>query len=282
MELFYVGTPSGHVYVCDNAKVLFRFAAHRDKLHFLGKSRVHAIILTLGTDHTDVTTKGSVKCWDISTPNSPEELSCIPLPDTIINDHGQISCVALSDDFAQLAIGLNKGVIYLLLGDFAAGAKTVNKQALRIESSDMVTNISFLKKQRGFFLFYTTPSCVGNFFVKDRNVESRVLDEYNGCEYRCADIDEKHGRLVVGMVQLDAVTLFEPLLRGPTWSFEGNKVILKCYNTHVIVVTLVRNQHLMSIYDVENKYIAYMKTYTMIDQILCEEDGVYVVSRNTR
>lgn len=100
MELFFVGTPNGYVYVCANETVKFRFLAHRDKLFFLGKSRVHPIILTLGTDFTDVATKGSVKCWDISSPNSPEELSCIILPDTVINDNGQISCVALSDDFS--------------------------------------------------------------------------------------------------------------------------------------------------------------------------------------
>lgn len=57
---------------------------------------------------------------------------------------------------------------------------------------------------------------------------------------------------------------------------------MKCFRTHVIVVSMVKNQHQLAIYEIENKFIAFLRTYTKVDHILCEEDGIYIFSRNNK
>lgn len=64
---------------------------------------------------------------------------------------------------------------------------------------------------------------------------------------------------------------------------EGQKVMVRCYKSQVVVVTMKNNlQHQVAIYDVDHQFSGFIKVYTNVDQILCEDDGLFIFSRNNK
>lgn len=280
LGLFYVGTTSGRVFVCFGDEVKFNFQAHSHNLYCMAKSRRHPLLITVGLDEGDFNRRGLIKFWDVSDASNMREIISIPLPDAMANSP---LCFVITEDLTKMAVGLNTGQIYLVMGEIMTGPKGISKRVLNTsDPKSPITNLYFLNKNGNIFLFYTTMKSVGSFLIKEKNEIYNQLQEGDGCAYMCADVDEKKERLIVGMAGMDVVTIFYPEFRGQTWSFEGEKTIIRCSKNHVVVVSVVKNSHQLTIYDVDNKLIAFLQNYSQIDHVLCEEDGIYIISRNTK
>lgn len=280
MGLFYIGLLNGSVYICFHDEVRFRFQAHSHQMLFMSRTKLHPILVTVGLDKAEQGNRGVIKCWDVSSPESRDEIASIALPDNVITS---ACCFALSEDMTRLAIGMRTGQIFILQGDILNGGKALNKKMLTpFEKKTPITNLFFMPKGRNYCLFFSTMVSIGSFILTPKGEEMRILDEQDGCSTGCADLEEKKERLVIGMSNLNAVTLFYPEFRGPTWSFEGEKIMIRCFKANVIVVSVIKNQHQVAIYDIDNKFISFLSTYTQVDHILSEEEAIYIITRNTK
>lgn len=280
LGMFYIGMPTGKVMVFVGDQIKLTSQAHAFNLYYMAKSKKHPIIITVGLDESDYTRKGLVKIWDVSDPTVMREISNIPLPDTTAMN---VKCFAMTEDMSKMALGLSTGQIYYIYGNILQGAKTINKRFITNEKKQEITNLFFLNKSNTTFLFYTTADSVGSYAIKDNKQEVHfLLEDGDGCGHLCADLDEKTERLIVGMSNLNAVSIFLPEFKGPTWSIEGAKTLIKCIHNQVLVVTSNKNQQQVTIYDIDNKLISFQSVYSQVDHILCEDDGVFVISRNNK
>lgn len=279
LGLMYRGIPNGKVLVCLGDQVKFASQAHAFNLYYMAKSRKHPILITIGLDEADYNRKGLVKIWDISDPQSMREIANILLPDTTAMN---VICFAMTDDMSRMALGLSTGQIYYITGNIIQGSKAINKKFIGNEKKAAITNLFFFVKGNSTFLFYTTAESVGSYLLKEKGETHNLLEEFDGCGHLCADLDEKKERLVVAMTKLNAITVFLPEFKGQTWSIEGQKIILKCVHNQVLVVTVNKNQQQVTIYDIDNKLISFQSNYSQIDHILCEDDGVFILSKNNK
>ena len=280
LGLFYIGLQSGKVMVFVGDQVKSTFQAHGTSLYYMGKSRKHPMIITVGLDEAEFNKKGLVKIWDVSDPGSMREITNIILPDTTAMN---IKSFAMTEDMTKIALGLASGQIYFIYGNVLQGGKNLNKKFLQVDKKNEITNLFFLNKPNASYLFYTTLTSVGSFLFKEGKPEVlNVLEPNDGCGHMCADLDEKKERLFVAMAELNAVAIFLPEFRGQTWSIEGPKSIIKCVHNQVLVVSINKNQQQVTIYDIDNKLISFQSNYSQIDHVLCEDDGVFVISKNNK
>jgi vacuolar protein sorting-associated protein 11 len=280
LGLFYIGVPSGKILVCVGDQTKFTSQAHTHNLFYMSKSRKHPILITIGLDEFEYNNrKGLVKIWDVSDPQFMREMTNIILPDTTAMN---VVSFAMTEDMTKMALGLSTGQIYYIYGTILQGGKTVNKRFIANEKKASITNLFFFNKGSSYYLFYTTTESVGSYFLKEKGEVHNLLEDSDGCEHLCADLDEKKERLVVAMYNLNAIAIFLPEFKGQTWSIEGQKAIIKCVHNQVLVVTSNKNQQQVTIYDIDNKLISFQSNYSQIDHILCEEDGVFIISKNNK
>lgn len=279
-EFLYVGLSNGTVFVCLNDEVRSKFLAHTHQMLFMTKSKRHPIFVTVGLDRSESLKRGNIRIWDVSAPEYREEICTLPLPDQYIIT----ACsFVVSDDLRCIAVGMRNGQIYLMEGDILYGNKAMDTRLLvPFETRTPITNIFLVPCNRHFYLFVTTQNAVGCYTVKTGNDEFRMLEEKDGCAYKCADINENSKIMIVGMTHLNAVTQFYPEFRGPTWSFEGQKVLVKYFKNNVIVVTISKAQHKLAIYDTSNKIVSFLSTYSLVDNIIISDETLYLITRNTK
>lgn len=279
LGLFYIGIPNGKLLVYIGDQIKFTLTAHAFNLYYMAKSRKHPMLITVGLDESEYNRKGLVKIWDVSDPQSMREITNILLPDTTAMN---VTCFAMTEDMSKMALGLSTGQIYYVYGNILQGGKTVNKRFISNEKKAGITNLHFFIKGNSTYLFYTTAESVGSYLIKEKGETHFALEEFDGCGHLCADLDEKKERLVVGMTKLNAITIFLPEFKGQTWSIEGPKAMIKCVHNQVLVIVNTKNQHQVTIYDIDNKLISFQVTYSQVDHILCEDDGVFVISKNNK
>ena len=279
LGLFYIGVPTGKVLVCVGDQIKFTSQAHAFNLYYMSKSRKHPILITVGLDESEYNRKGLVKIWDVSDPQTMREITSIVLPDTTAMN---VLCFAMTEDMSRMALGLSTGQIYYVYGNILQGGKTINKKFISTDKKLGITNLFFFNKGNSVYLFYTTEKSVGSYLLKEKGETHNALEEADGCGHLCADLDEKKERLVVAMTELNAITIFLPEFKGQTWSIEGPKTIIKCVHNQVLVVSNVRGQQQVTIYDIDNKLISFQSNYSQVDHILCEDDGVFILSKNNK
>ena len=279
LGLFYIGVPSGKIQICVGDQIKFSSQAHAQGLYYMSKSRKHPILITVGVDEAEYSRKGLLKIWDVSDPQSMREMTNIVLPDTTPM---AVLSFAMTEDMSRMALGLSTGQIYYIYGNIVQGGKTVNKRFISNEKKSGITNLFFFTKGNAVYLFYTTSESVGSYLLKEKGETHNLLEDADGCGHLCADLDEKKERLVVAMSKLNAITIFLPEFKGQTWFIEGQKAIIKCVHNQVLVVTSNKNPQQLTIYDIDNKLISFQSNYSQIDHILCEDDGVFIISKNNK
>jgi hypothetical protein len=277
---FYVSDPAGRVFVCSNNDVVRFFEAHSAGLSFLQKSSSQEFLVSVGLDMEDQVKRGYIKLWNVDESEGAERGSTYyaQLPEMVSS---KMSAFAMTDDTSRVAIGLSTGSIYYILKDSKANTK---KTLTPGERRDPITNLYFLPKEKALYLFFTTDTSVGVFELTEKREGVNILEEEDGSVANCADLDIIHGRLVVGMTALNAVTLFHTDFKGATWMLEDQKMMLRCFRSHILTVSLNKAQktHQLVIYDVDNKLISYVSNHTSVEHILCEADAIYVFAYNQR
>jgi tetratricopeptide (TPR) repeat protein len=164
-------------------------------------------------------------------------------------------------------------------------AKGIIKRNLTIPDTDQfVTNLFFFSKGAQHLLFFTAIKSVGSFLIKEKTGEVRMLDDDHGCNANCADFDSRNERMFAGIRNSDnEVAIYYPSFRGQSWALDGEKLWVRAFHNYAVVVSVIKNQqHQVAVYDLDNKLVAYLMTFTTVDSLLCEPDGIYIISRNTK
>lgn len=284
LELFFVGTSRGKVYICVNESIKSSFQAHNNHMLFMSKPpnasvQSKQILVTMGIDLEESKKSGSIKFWDVGDLNEVRMHAKIDLPDQVSSS---ATCFAITDDLTRLAVGWRNGQIYMLQTE---PVNRLIKRNFSIPDTDQfVTNLFFFIKGAQCMLFFTAIKSIGYFIVKEKTGEVRMLDDDHGCNANCSDFDTRNERMITGVRNGDnEVTIYYQQHRGQSWALDGEKLCVRVFHNYAVVVSVIKNQqHQVAVYDLDNKLIAYLMTFTTVENVLCEPDGIYIISKNTK
>lgn len=233
----------------------------------------------MGIDVEESKRSGSIKFWDVGDLNEVRMHAKIDLPDQVSSS---ATCFAITDDLTRLAVGWRNGQIYMLQTE---PVNRLVKRNFTIPDTDQfVTNLFFFMKGAQCMLFFTAIKSIGYFEIREKTAEVRMLDEDHGCNANCADFDPHNERMITGIRNGDnEVSVFYQQYRGQSWALDGEKVCVRAFHNYAVVVSVIKNQqHQVAVYDLDNKLIAYLMTFTTVEGVLCEPDGIYILSKNTK
>ncbi|RWS28783.1 vacuolar protein sorting-associated protein 11-like protein [Leptotrombidium deliense] len=162
------------------------------------------------------------------------------------------------------------------------------------------------QQQKQSILFVSTTRELFSFYIfKDK--ETKIILETNfGCDPRCStlmtDSKQPDNALFV-MGRKDAVYFYQHDERGPCLAFEGEKLILHWFRGYLVIVgkeinttkigfttptgreespssSLLSNMNIITIYDIQNKYIAYSSPVPTVTEVLSEWGSLYLLTIN--
>jgi vacuolar protein sorting-associated protein 11 len=177
----------------------------------------------------------------------------------------KITCVAISGDAQQVAVGCDNGSVILLKGDLLRGRST----QIKVQAPSCVTSIHFCSSVcDAHTIFVTTLTHVGH--LVGESSDFVILDE-NGCSANTAVLTET-GELAVA--RAEAVFLYTDDGRGPCYAFDGDKWLITRARSHLAVVLRdadrTSSPDVIQIYDLTNKLVAFHDSIEGIRHIVGE------------
>ncbi|RWS10542.1 vacuolar protein sorting-associated protein 11-like protein, partial [Dinothrombium tinctorium] len=229
-----------------------------------------------------------------------------------------ITCLSATDSLTHLAIGFGDGHIMFLRGDVTRERST--KQKVIPASEHAITGLAFKEaiavqtksipllqqqQQKQSILFVSTTMEVMSFYIfKDREMKI-VLEPNFGCDPRCSTLTSDPKQLdnalfVIG--RKDAIYFYQHDERGPCLAFEGEKLILHWFKSYLVTIGkevhttklgfsptsvndesssgMLSNVNIVTIYDIQNKYIAHSSPVPAIAEVMSEWGSLYLLTRD--
>ncbi|RHZ23665.1 hypothetical protein DYB37_005118 [Aphanomyces astaci] len=174
-----------------------------------------------------------------------------------------VTAFSVSDDLAQIAVGLLNGAIILFRSD---AKRRSDKPPLLLQPATQypVTSLHFATKLNVPTLYAATKRGLTCYHCDDTSKSggmprSVVLDE-RGVALHCGAVSED-GDMAVG--QSDAVYFYTPEDRSVCFGFDGDKKYLGFFKQYLLVAHVdPRGRHQVNLYDLQNKFIAFNWTLT--------------------
>ncbi|RHX98320.1 hypothetical protein DYB36_014437, partial [Aphanomyces astaci] len=174
-----------------------------------------------------------------------------------------VTAFSVSDDLAQIAVGLLNGAIILFRSD---AKRRSDKPPLLLQPATQypVTSLHFTTKLNVPTLYAATKRGLTCYHCDDSSrsggmPRSVVLDE-RGVALHCGAVSED-GDMAVG--QSDAVYFYTPEDRSVCFGFDGDKKYLGFFKQYLLVAHVdPRGRHQVNLYDLQNKFIAFNWTLT--------------------
>jgi hypothetical protein len=177
----------------------------------------------------------------------------------------KITCIAISGDSQQVAVGCENGSVILLKGDLLRSRCS----QIKVQAPSCVTSIHFCSSVcDAHTIFVTTLTHIGH--LVGESSEFAILDE-SGCSADTAVLTES-GELAVA--RAEAVFLYTDDGRGPCYAFDGDKWLLTRARSHLAVVLRdadrTSSPDVIQIYDLTNKLVAFHDSIEGVRHIVGE------------
>ncbi|KAL6049387.1 Vacuolar protein sorting-associated protein 11 [Balamuthia mandrillaris] len=259
------------------------------------------ILVTVGDDEEAICP--TLKVWRTDKTDktgNPLCLRAIRIPQT---PPVPVTCLAVMEDLALLAVGLCNGVV-IVFHDIQRD-RTPKQTLLKPDSDNPVTGLGFSESRAlGTSLFVTTTDSVVAYRIDQRHTKE-VLDD-RGCELNCAVMSDANDLCVA---RSEAVYFYEAEGRGPCFAFEGEKKIVAWFRGYLIVVgqdeqgggraaagpstaapaapaTVASSSagqpkmNTLTIYDLKNKFVACRLTFQSVTHIVSEWGSIFVLTQS--
>lgn len=172
-----------------------------------------------------------------------------------------VSAFACLESLAQVAFGLADGKVLLLRGDISRD-RTVKPKIIH-ESNEPVTGVGFREAAKTTTLYIVTTNKVLSCITlgKDSGSPAQKIDDV-GASLHCSVVSPSSQDLVIATE--DAIMLYGDDGRGPTFALPGSKSSiqwLKSYFAIVAQADAAQELSRLTIFDSENKFIAYAGSF---------------------
>ncbi|PFX15152.1 Vacuolar protein sorting-associated protein 11-like [Stylophora pistillata] len=204
-----------------------------------------------------------------------------------------VSCLALMENLTQMAVGFADGTVLVYKGDITRDRHT--KQRIVHHDKHPVTGLAFKQTSDSVILFVVTTETVlsYNTSAKDRR---EVLDAH-GCELRCSVMSDASQENQFIVARKEALYFYQVDGRGPCLAFEGEKQMVTWWRGYLVVVSKdnkqiqrpavggssqPRNVNVVTVYDIQNKFIAFTGTFQGVIDVICEWGSLFVITMENK
>ncbi|CAM1311822.1 VPS11 (predicted), partial [Pycnogonum litorale] len=236
-----------------------------------------------------------VKIWNLDKMDKNGNPMCIRIIRAIPgNVPTSVTVLAVQENLLSMAIGFEDGSVVLYKGDVTRDRHS--KPKLLNPASSGITGLAFRNVGRTQTLFVVTTDCVMSYNLSMKDWESKLVLDDRGCLTRCVTMSDskEDNQLITG--RKDALYFYQPDVRGQCLPFEGEKIILYWFRGYLVVVSKENKSmsavhvstsnmiqmNIVTIYDIQNKFIAYSAPMPEVTDVVSEWGCLYVIGSDRK
>ncbi|CAH3015308.1 unnamed protein product, partial [Porites evermanni] len=204
-----------------------------------------------------------------------------------------VSCLAVMENLTQMAVGFADGTVLVYKGDITRDRHT--KQRIVHHDKHAVTGLAFKQTSDSVILFVVTTEAVLSYNTSAKD-KREVLDAH-GCELRCSVMSDASQENQFIVARKEALYFYQVDGRGPCLAFEGEKQMVTWWRGYLVVVSQdnkqlqrpavggnsqPRNMNIVTVYDIQNKFIAFTGTFQGVIDVLCEWGSLFVITMENK
>ncbi|KFM62524.1 Vacuolar protein sorting-associated protein 11-like protein, partial [Stegodyphus mimosarum] len=283
-----LGDVEGNIYFLNRQFQLISFKAYELNVSHIEQLRLNPILVSVGADEPGI--NPLIKVWNVEKPDRLGKPLCM----RIIRPQGVTSSVtafAVHENMNFLAVGFADSSILFARGDITRERQS--KQKVFKVSSSALTGLIFRTQGKQVFLFAATTNEIYSFNLSVKDKETKILLDTHGCSPKCSVISDakQDHQFVIG--RHDAVYFYQHDGRGPCLAFEGEKILLHWFRSYLVVVgkdtkavhssaitSPPIEMNIVTVYDIQNKFIAYSAPLPAVVDIISEWGSLYVLSQD--
>ncbi|XP_031570001.1 vacuolar protein sorting-associated protein 11 homolog [Actinia tenebrosa] len=281
------GDNSGSIHFLDRDLQLSSFKAFEIKASHLYQLKQHNILVSVGEDEVGI--NPIVRVWNLDkTDKLGNPVCCQMLRAIPGNKPVAVSCLAVLENLTQMAIGFDDGSVVVYRGDITRDRHS--KQRMIHQDKHPVTGLSYRQTTGSTILFVVTTDTVISYNLSSKDFKE-VLDTH-GCSLRCSALSDLSQEQQIIIARNEALYFYQSDGRGPCLAFEGEKQMITWFRGYLVVVSKDSKiqrpapglnsenkvANMVTVYDIQNKFIAFTGTVTEVLDVLCEWGNLYIVT----
>ncbi|XP_050409252.1 vacuolar protein sorting-associated protein 11 homolog [Patella vulgata] len=280
-----IGDFEGHMYFINRQLQLTAFKAYEIRVSHLYQMKQHNILLSVGEDEQGI--NPLIKVWNLDKMERGNPL-CTRITRAIPgNKPTPVTCLAVHDNLNYMAVGFETGSVVLFKGDVTR--ERHSKSRIVFENSKRVTGLMFRSSGKDIFLFVVTENETVSINISGR--DQKIVLEKMGAKLSCTVMSDANQDNQVVIGRQDAVYFYQPDERGPCLAFEGEKLQLHWFRGYLVIVGKEnklqsrapilgsgKEMNLVTVYDIQNKFIAYSAPYQEVIDVMCEWGSLYILA----
>lgn len=288
-----IGDSAGFVHFLGRDLTITSFQAYEMRVSHFYQLKQQNILFTVGEDEV-----GGIdpimRVWNLDKIDKYGNPVCCCMQRLIPgNKPVAVSCLALMENLTQMAVGFADGTVLVYKGDITRDRHT--KQRIVHHDKHPVTGLAFKQTSDSVILFVVTTETVlsYNTSAKDRR---EVLDAH-GCELRCSIMSDASQENQFIVARKEALYFYQVDGRGPCLAFEGEKQMVTWWRGYLVVVSKdnkqiqrpavggssqPRNVNVVTVYDIQNKFIAFTGTFQGVIDVICEWGSLFVITMENK
>ncbi|XP_048036590.1 vacuolar protein sorting-associated protein 11 homolog [Megalobrama amblycephala] len=286
-----LGDMDGQIWFLTRSLQLSSFQAYKLRVTHLYQLKQHNILVSVGQDEHGI--NPLVKVWNLDKKDSGSPLCTRIFPAIPGNKPTEVSCLSVHENLNFMAIGFTDGSVVLTKGDITRDrhSKTLSLH----EGNCPITGLAFRQAGKVTHLFVATLEKVQCYTLSVKEYPRVDLDTH-GCALRCSALTDPSQDSQFIVAGDDCVYLYQPDERGPCFAFDGHKLLTQWHRGYLLLLThnnkspsksdygsrqtSPTEKHILTIYDLDNKFIAYSAAFDDVIDVLAEWGSFYVLTRD--
>ncbi|XP_061659657.1 vacuolar protein sorting-associated protein 11 homolog isoform X1 [Syngnathoides biaculeatus] len=282
-----LGDISGNIWLLTRLMQLTTFQAYKLRVTHIYQLKQHSILVTVGQDEHGI--NPLVKVWNLDKRDSGSPLCTRIFPAIPGNKPAEVSCLSVHENLNFMAIGFTDGSVVLTKGDITRDRHS--KTLILHEGTIAVTGLAFRQVAKVTHLFVATLEKVHCYSLSVKEYPKVELDTH-GCALRCSCLTDPSQDSQFIVAGDECVYLYQPDERGPCFAFDGTKLLTRWHHGYLFLIiwnTKTRfgsrdscpsDRQLLTIYDLDNKLIAYSALFDDVIDVVAEWGSFYVLTRD--
>ncbi|ESN94748.1 hypothetical protein HELRODRAFT_102934 [Helobdella robusta] len=313
--LIVLGDEEGFIYTFDHQFNVNSFRAYTSVVHLVHQLKQYNILVTVGEDEEK--NAYFLKVWNLDKVDRAGTPACprVVRVTSSVDKNAKPTSLAVHENMNHMAVGFSNACVMLFTGDIMKDKHSKSRYLFEGQGhqENKVTALVFKTTNQQVSLFVATETEVVRVHLLPRDRDQKLSLDSKGCNGRCCLLltDKKQLQQFI-VARQDAVYFYEIDGRGPCLAFEGEKLQVHSYKGYLIIVTRESQQpinraeqsddndssseqqqpqqqhqqqpqqqqheiNVLTIYDLQNKFIAYSAPFNKIFNVFVEWGSLFVL-----
>uniref|UniRef100_A0A8C9U302 Vacuolar protein sorting-associated protein 11 homolog n=1 Tax=Scleropages formosus TaxID=113540 RepID=A0A8C9U302_SCLFO len=266
---------------------LTSFQAYKLRVTHLYQLKQHSILVSVGQDEQGI--NPLVKVWNLDKRDSGSPLCTRIFPAIPGNKPTEVSCLSVHENLNFMAIGFTDGSVVLTKGDITRDRHS--KTLTLHEGTSPITGLAFRQAGKVTHLFVAALEKVLCYTLSVKEYPRLDLDTH-GCALNCSALTDPSQDSQFIVAGDDCVYLYQPDERGPCFAFDGHKLLAHWHRGYLLLShsgsefgsreTSPTEKQVLTVYDLDNKFIAYSASFDGVIDVLAEWGSFYVLTHDSK